>query len=226
MKRWICTGLAILIGCMCLAGCTAARQADTAVSPPAQTQPAGSAATPVQTELTPPAAPVTQSPRPQSTERATANPISTPKATAAVPSAQPVESHAPQPQTVTCTVGIDCKTAVEKGNAIALKIAPSGVIASKMTVEIPAGGSVYDALQAAAKKQGLVITKSGSGKNVYITGIQSLGEGDAGAGSGWMYLLNVKAVQKSAGTQTVRQGDVIQWRYTCDAGKDIGASVK
>lgn len=227
MKRWIRAWAAVLVACLCMAGCTPAAQEQPAVSaPPAQSQPTAESPAPAQTEAVQPAATSTQTPRAQQTGNTTQKPSATQPVQTTKAPAQPAATQAPQAQTVTCTVGIDCKTAVEKGNAVALKIAPNGVIAAQMTVEIPAGGTVYDALQAAAKKRGLVVSKSGSGKNVYVTGIQSLGEGDAGAGSGWMYLLNGRAVQKSASAQTVQQGDVVQWRYTCDAGKDIGASVK
>ena len=52
-----------------------------------------------------------------------------------------------------------------------------------------------------------------------------LSEGDCGNGSGWMYSLNGKYVQKGCKQQKVSDGDVVKWRYTTDKGKDLGASI-
>ena len=50
----------------------------------------------------------------------------------------------------------------------------------------------------------------------------SMGEFDAGTGSGWMITLNGWFIDKSTAAFTVSNGDVIQWKYTCQLGKDIG----
>ena len=68
--------------------------------------------------------------------------------------------------------------------------------------------------------------------NFYLASIQnfevkntpydSMGEFDAGTGSGWMITLNGWFIDKSTAAFAVSDGDVIQWKYTCQVGKDIG----
>ena len=50
----------------------------------------------------------------------------------------------------------------------------------------------------------------------------SMGEFDAGVGSGWMITLNNWFINMGASEFTVKDGDVIQWKYTCQTGADIG----
>ena len=52
----------------------------------------------------------------------------------------------------------------------------------------------------------------------------SMGEFDAGAGSGWMVTLNGWFINKGASDFTVQDGDAIAWLYTCQLGADIGDS--
>lgn len=85
------------------------------------------------------------------------------------------------------------------------------------SVTIPAGGTVYDALVATGIGFG--------GSSGYISSINSMGEGDCGAGSGWMYSVNGSYPNVGCGSYTVADGDSIAWRYTCNMGADLGASV-
>ena len=50
----------------------------------------------------------------------------------------------------------------------------------------------------------------------------SMGEFDAGAGSGWMITLNKEFIEYGASEFEVKNGDVIKWQYTCQLGADIG----
>ena len=50
----------------------------------------------------------------------------------------------------------------------------------------------------------------------------SMGEFDAGAGSGWMITLNGWFIDAGASAFAVKDGDAIQWKYTCQVGADIG----
>ena len=54
------------------------------------------------------------------------------------------------------------------------------------------------------------------------TPYDSMGEFDAGSGSGWMITLNGWFIDKSTAAFTVSNGDVIAWKYTCQVGADIG----
>ncbi len=54
------------------------------------------------------------------------------------------------------------------------------------------------------------------------TPYKSMGEFDAGVGSGWMITLNKKFIGRGASEFEVENGDVIKWQYTCQLGADIG----
>ena len=50
----------------------------------------------------------------------------------------------------------------------------------------------------------------------------TLYEFDCGRWSGWMYCVNGWYPNYGASRYQVRQGDVIEWHYTCDLGRDLG----
>ncbi len=54
------------------------------------------------------------------------------------------------------------------------------------------------------------------------TPYDSMGEFDAGSGSGWMITLNKTFIEYGASEFEVKNGDVIKWQYTCQLGADIG----
>ena len=56
----------------------------------------------------------------------------------------------------------------------------------------------------------------------YIEGIGNLYEFDGGPLSGWMYSVNGVFPNYGCAAYTLKEGDVVAWRYTCDLGGDIG----
>lgn len=50
----------------------------------------------------------------------------------------------------------------------------------------------------------------------------SMGEFDAGVGSGWMITQNDVFINKGASEFEVANGDILKWKYTCQLGADIG----
>ena len=64
----------------------------------------------------------------------------------------------------------------------------------------------------------------GAIKNIVVnnTPYDSLGQFDAGEGSGWMITSNDWFIDKGASEFLVKNGDKIQWKYTCQLGADIG----
>ena len=51
---------------------------------------------------------------------------------------------------------------------------------------------------------------------------QYLNEFDYTPQSGWMYCVNDWYPNYGCGQYVVKSGDVIEWNYTCDLGKDLG----
>lgn len=58
--------------------------------------------------------------------------------------------------------------------------------------------------------------------SAYVEGINNLYEFDCGQLSGWMYNVNGWFPNYGCSKYTVQDGDVINWVYTCNLGKDVG----
>ncbi|MEA5004412.1 MAG: DUF4430 domain-containing protein [Christensenella sp.] len=120
----------------------------------------------------------------------------------------------PPPKTITCTISIDCATALSGNPDLVNAVSSGGTILGGKKVTLDPGATVYDALKATG------ITFSGKS---YISSINSLSEGDCGSQSGWMYSVNGDYPGIGCNKYTLSDGDSIKWRYTCDMGADIGA---
>ena len=58
-------------------------------------------------------------------------------------------------------------------------------------------------------------------KDVYKRQIHYLYEFSCGPLSGWMYLVNGKTTNLGCSNYPLKDGDYVEWVYTCDLGKDI-----
>ena len=58
--------------------------------------------------------------------------------------------------------------------------------------------------------------------SAYIEGIGNLYEFDCGETSGWMYKVNDWFPNYGCSRYQLQNGDVVEWEYTCELGKDIG----
>ena len=58
--------------------------------------------------------------------------------------------------------------------------------------------------------------------SAYVEGIHNLYEFDCGALSGWMYKVNGWYPNYGCSRYQMKDGDVVEWRFTCDLGNDIG----
>lgn len=98
-----------------------------------------------------------------------------------------------------------------------------GVILAAAQYEIKKDESVLDLLKRITRAQKVQMEYQGSKAFAYVEGIDNLYEGDHGAESGWMYKVNGEFPSKAAGSWIVEPGDTIEWLYTLDLGKDLGA---
>ena len=140
----------------------------------------------------------------------------------------------PGPQTVnpkktcTCTFSIECATIINNLNKLEpekLDILPSnGMILTAQTVTFQEGESVYDVLQRICKEKKIHLeaTWTPMYNSAYVEGIHNLYEFDCGSGSGWMYCVDDWYPNYGCSRYLLKQGQVVEWRYTCDLGKDIG----
>lgn len=63
-------------------------------------------------------------------------------------------------------------------------------------------------------------------EGVYVSSIEGLAEFDGGPNSGWMYRVNGEFPNHSASLHKIYAGDKVEWLYTRDLGKDLGAKIE
>lgn len=99
-----------------------------------------------------------------------------------------------------------------------------GVLVSTRSIPFKEGSTVFDALVAVTKDQRVHMEYVSTPlyKSNYIEGIANIYEMDAGPLSGWMYKVNGVFPNVGCGRYELKAGDVIEWIYTCDLGRDIG----
>ena len=128
----------------------------------------------------------------------------------------------------TCTFSIECSTILNNLSQLdseKLEMVPSdGVILKKTTVTFYEGESVFDVLQRVCKEQKIHLESSWTPmyNSAYIEGIHNLYEFDCGSLSGWMYRVNGWYPNYGASRYQLKEGDLVEWRFTCDLGNDIG----
>jgi len=164
-------------------------------------------------------APAGSSSSPKSASPKPASPKSTttkPKAPAPSKKDKPAQ-QAPQAQTITVTVAVDCKTAHAKDPAAVAGLSNAGVILAAKQFTLAKDATVRQALDAT----GLRVNAAFGGG--YIVGIAGLSEFDLGPGSGWVYSVNGVFSSQASTSYRLKEGDSVAWRYTCNQGEDVGA---
>ncbi len=110
---------------------------------------------------------------------------------------------------------------------------PLGTIIPATQVPYRQGENIAQVTQRLLERLGIGMRYTGSlTGNFYLGAITdfevsntpyaSMGEFDAGVGSGWMITQNDTFIGKGASEFLVENGDVIRWQYTCQYGADIG----
>lgn len=133
---------------------------------------------------------------------------------------------------LTATISIVCDTILnnmDKFNQDKLSVLPKdGVIMAKRTVEFSQGESVLDVLkrETRASKIQMEMEFYPAYNSAYIEGINNIYEFDCGELSGWMYKVNGWFPNYGASRYELKDGEVIEWVYTCDLGRDVGGYVE
>ena len=149
-----------------------------------------------------------------------------------VPEGKPVPKE-PQNAVITdkrlsCTLSVRCDTILHNIkwlNPEKVELVPGdGVILPVTTVSFYEGESVFNVLQREMKKAGIHMEFENTPmyNSAYIEGINNLYEFDCGELSGWMYKVNEWFPNYGCSRYQLKQGDVIEWVYTCDLGVDVG----
>ena len=136
-------------------------------------------------------------------------------------------------KTHTAALSIRCDTILNNMdlfNKDKLSVLPEdGTILQKMTVTFNEGESVFDVLKRVTREYRIHMEFKWTPiyNSVYVQGIHNLYEFDCGNLSGWMYCVTPRDGERwfpnyGASRYTLKDGDVIEWIYTCDLGRDIG----
>lgn len=152
--------------------------------------------------------------------------------TESVPEGKP-QPQEPQEQTITpekhtCTFSVSCVSALAQKDSLSdsvKEVLPDdGVILVPLSLSFNEGESVFDILARVCREQHIHMeyTNTPIYNSTYIEGIGNLYEFDCGAGSGWMYRVNGWFPNYGSSRYAVKDGDVIEWLYTCNLGRDIG----
>lgn len=140
------------------------------------------------------------------------------------------EKEKTKSDTYVCTVSIECCTVVnniydlEEGKLGA--VPADGFILHEQTVEFTEGETAFDVLQRVCRENKIHLESSWTPAygSAYIEGIGNLYEFDCGSLSGWVYSVNGWSPNYGCSKYVLKPGDIVQWRYTCELGKDVGAS--
>lgn len=149
-----------------------------------------------------------------------------------VPEGKPLPSE-PQDATVTdneltCTLSVRCDTILNNFNLLSKEkadiVPKDGVIFEEKTVTFYKGESVFNVLMREMKRNKIhfEFVNVPLYNSAYIEGIANLYEFDCGELSGWMYKVNDWFPNYGSSRYELKDGDRVEWVYTCDLGKDVG----
>jgi len=128
----------------------------------------------------------------------------------------------------TCTISISCSTIndnMDLCDPAKKDLVPAdGWILQPVTVTFYEGESVFDVLLRLCQEQKIHMEYMDTPlyNSAYIEGIANLYEFDVGALSGWRYSVNGWFPNYGCSRYALQDGDVVNWVYTCDLGRDIG----
>lgn len=141
---------------------------------------------------------------------------------------EPVEVENEDKNELFCTLSVRCDTIlsdISRLDTEKISIIPKdGVIFAEKKVAFSEGESVFDLLlrEMKSNKIHLEFVNTPVYGSVYIEGIGNIYEFDAGELSGWMYRVNGEFPNFGCSKYYLKQGDKVEFVYTCDLGKDVG----
>ena len=141
---------------------------------------------------------------------------------------EPENQEVNKKESHTCTFSIECSTILNNLKDLdpdKRELVPSnGVILKPTKVTFYEGESVFDVLQRICKEKGIHLESSWTPiyNSAYVEGIHNLYEFDCGALSGWMYRVDGWYPNYGCSRYQLKDGEKVEWRYTCDLGKDVG----
>ncbi len=131
-----------------------------------------------------------------------------------------------------CTVSISCQTLLnnlDKVKKNKLSVIPSdGRILTAVSASFDKGESVFDVTKRVCMENRIPFefTLAPVYNTAYIEGINNIYEFDCGSTSGWLYKVNGEFLSYGCSDCKLKDGDTVEWVYTCNLGKDVGNEYK
>ena len=151
-----------------------------------------------------------------------------------VPDGKPVpiepENAVISDKELTCTLSVRCDTILKNIELLdkeKTELVPNdGVIYAEQTVTFYEGESVFNLLVREMKRNKIHLEFENTPiyNSAYIEGIGNLYEFDCGELSGWMYKVNDWYPNYGCSRYHLKEGDKVEWVYTCDLGADVGGN--
>ncbi|MHC1693903.1 MAG: DUF4430 domain-containing protein [Eubacteriales bacterium] len=165
-----------------------------------------------------------QTKTPDTTEKATQKPTDKPVIKPAE-TKPPVEKPTQAPTKATqapTQAPTEKPTLVPEGNYILISISgyEKKEILKPTVMEFSEGDSVFDLIKKITRDNKIQMEFKGSGLTAYVQGIDNVYEFDHGSQSGWMYKVNGVYPEVSTGRYKVKAGDIVEFVYSTDMGKD------
>lgn len=132
---------------------------------------------------------------------------------------------APIENPITVTASIECKTILDNldiaDDKVKKALPSDGVLLEATDFQAEDGESVFLFLQRVAEEKNLELMASGGNGNAYLQAINEFSEFSVGAASGWQYFVNGEYINKSIGAYTLKDGDAVEFKFTCSLGADL-----
>lgn len=136
------------------------------------------------------------------------------------------------PDSHTVYISIRCDTILDNYDDLSPELQSEefvpldGVLLSQSEYVLRPKDTVFDVLDRAVRHHKIQMEFQGADLNsfgsIYIQGIHYLYEFSCGPLSGWMYKVNGVFPSYGCSKYVLQDGDVIEWIYTCDLGRDVG----
>ena len=192
-------------------------------------KPAETVSEPIQTETAaPPAAEKQEEQTQPPAEKTVGEPSKEPQKETAEPIRRESENEKEQKAEAVCTLSVSCRTILSNKERLPKEkselIPADGTILPETKVNLSEGESVFDITLRTLREHNIhyEFSKTPLYKSAYTEGIGNIYELDCGELSGWMYKVNDSFPGVGCSRYIPKNGDNIEWLYTCDLGKDIG----
>ena len=149
-----------------------------------------------------------------------------------VPEGQPVPVEPNETEIsdreLTCTMSVRCDTIFNNISWLDTEkrelLPEDGVIFPEQSVKFYDGESVFNLLVREMKRNKIHMEFESTPvyNSAYIEGIGNIYEFDCGELSGWMYRVNGWFPNYGCSRYQLKNGDRVEWVYTCDLGVDVG----